>query len=74
MARLLQDEDDEERQDDVFAVNEWRTWKPEPVTVDIEKPKRAKQMYNIIAMLILIYGSRDLFINDYRFCPPSTLS
>lgn len=66
MAGAVQDDDHEQRQDDTSAVKDWSLWAPEPVTVDVERPKRARQMSDIIAMLIHVYGSRDMFINEYR--------
>ena len=77
MTRLfhsLQDEDDEEEEDDEYALHQFNTWSPEPVNVDICSPAKARRMHDIISMLVHIYGSKDLFINEYRCLLPSYCS
>jgi hypothetical protein len=62
----VQEEDDEEQEDDAFALQQSQTWSPEPVNADIQNTAKAQRMHDIISMLVHIYGSKDLFINEYR--------
>lgn len=63
---LMQDDEDEEKEDDAFALHQFQTWEPEPESGDLRNPGRAQGMGDIISMLVQIYGSKDLFINEYR--------
>ena len=74
MFHSLQDEDDEEEEDDEYALHQFNTWSPEPVNMDIRSPAKARRMHDIISMLVHIYGSKDLFINEYRCLLPSYCS
>lgn len=68
----MQDEEDEENEDDSFALMQARMWHPEAVSADTQHTARAQRMHDIISMLVQIYGSKDLFINEYRrACWPS---
>lgn len=43
----------------------WRTWQPEPVDAPPDStPDSSKS--NIISMLVNIYGSKDMFVNEYK--------
>jgi len=71
MSQKTQEEDDEEQEDDAFALHQAQTWSPEPVNADIRNTPKAQRMHDIISMLVHIYGSKDLFINEYRCLFPS---
>ncbi|XP_012279074.1 anaphase-promoting complex subunit 2 [Orussus abietinus] len=49
------DEDDES----------WQKWAPDPVDADPCKSSQ-RRMSDIISMLVNVYGSQDLFVNEYR--------
>ncbi|XP_046844208.1 anaphase-promoting complex subunit 2-like [Xenia sp. Carnegie-2017] len=41
-------------------------WMPDPIDADPTKPSRSRKSSDIISMLVNIYGSRDLFVSEYR--------
>ena len=43
----------------------WEKWMPDPVDADPARSTQRK-MSDIISMLISVYGSQDLFVNEYR--------
>ncbi|XP_076171887.1 anaphase promoting complex subunit morula [Ptiloglossa arizonensis] len=43
----------------------WDKWMPDPVDADPAKSAQ-RRMSDIISMLVNIYGSQDLFVNEYR--------
>ncbi|XP_048265921.1 anaphase-promoting complex subunit 2 isoform X2 [Bombus terrestris] len=49
---------DEENED-------WDKWMPDPVDADPAKSAQ-RRMSDIISMLVNVYGSQDLFVNEYR--------
>ncbi|XP_063990003.1 anaphase-promoting complex subunit 2 [Diachasmimorpha longicaudata] len=49
---------DEENED-------WEKWMPDPVDADPSKSNQ-RRMSDIISMLVNVYGSQDLFVNEYR--------
>ncbi|XP_015180363.1 PREDICTED: anaphase-promoting complex subunit 2 [Polistes dominula] len=49
---------DEENED-------WEKWVPDPVDADPAKSTQ-RRMSDIISMLVNVYGSQDLFVNEYR--------
>ena len=46
-------------------------WQPDPVEIDLLHIHRKERGTDIISMLVAIYGSKELFINEYR-CRPSS--
>lgn len=46
----------------------WTTWQPDPVDADPAKMSQSRQRrsLDIISMLVNIYGSKELFVNEYR--------
>lgn len=45
-----------------------QNWQPEPVSAGGQRPATPSQRaQDIISMLVQIYGSKDLFINEYRY-------
>merc|ERR1711962_1671313 len=45
----------------------WETWMPDPVDADPTKLSHPrKRSSDIISMLVNIYGSKELFVNEYR--------
>ena len=45
-------------------------WRPDPVEVDLLRARKKESGTDIISMLVAIYGSKELFISEYR-CLPS---
>ena len=41
-------------------------WEPDPVEVDLLHSHKKEKGTDIISMLVAIYGSKELFINEYR--------
>lgn len=44
----------------------WETWNPDPVDADPSKTSQSRRTSDIISMLVNVYGSKDLFVNEYR--------
>ncbi|XP_015433564.1 PREDICTED: anaphase-promoting complex subunit 2 [Dufourea novaeangliae] len=55
----LDDYSDEEENED------WNKWMPDPVDADPAKSAQ-RRVSDIISMLVSVYGSQDLFVNEYR--------
>lgn len=45
--------------------DDWDEWMPDPVDADPAKSAQRK-MSDIISILVNVYGSQDLFVNEYR--------
>ena len=51
----------------IFSEETWDTWMPDPVDADPTKLSHPrKRASDIISMLVNIYGSKELFVNEYR--------
>ena len=46
-------------------MDNWETWTPDPVDAK-RKTQNARRTSDIISMLVNIYGSKELFVNEYR--------
>ena len=46
-------------------VKDWETWTPEPFNAD-EKTAKYRKCMDIVSMLVNVYGSKELFANEYR--------
>ncbi|XP_020706375.2 anaphase-promoting complex subunit 2 [Athalia rosae] len=44
---------------------DWEKWTPDPVDADPSKSSQ-RRVSDIISMLVNVYGSQDLFVNEYR--------
>lgn len=47
-------------------VDDWDKWCPDPVDVDPAKTSESQRSSDIIGILVNIYGSKELFVNEYR--------
>ncbi|KAJ6652016.1 hypothetical protein lerEdw1_015841 [Lerista edwardsae] len=56
-------ENGQESDDD---ISEPEDWVPDPVDADPGKSSSKRRSSDIISLLVSIYGSKDLFINEYR--------
>ncbi|RZF40821.1 hypothetical protein LSTR_LSTR003331 [Laodelphax striatellus] len=59
------DQVDEHTSADAEMEN-WETWKPDPVDSDPMKTPKSRRTSDIISMLVNVYGSKELFVNEYR--------
>lgn len=59
MIQPADDSDDEEDQSP-------DTWKPDPIEADPTKTSQSRRSDDILKMLVHIYGSRELFVREYR--------
>jgi len=50
--------------DDWECLEDWENWQPDPV--DAPSKHRGRRSADIISMLVNIYGSKELFVNEYR--------
>uniref|UniRef100_A0A1B6GF83 Anaphase-promoting complex subunit 2 n=3 Tax=Cuerna arida TaxID=1464854 RepID=A0A1B6GF83_9HEMI len=44
----------------------WEQWNPDPVDADPSKTSKSRRTSDIISMLVNVYGSKELFVNEYR--------
>ncbi|KAL3276147.1 hypothetical protein HHI36_020866 [Cryptolaemus montrouzieri] len=44
----------------------WETWTPDPVDHEPNSASTFKRSSDIISMLVNVYGSKELFVNEYR--------
>ncbi len=47
-------------------MSDWQNWEPDPVHADPERHSQSRRRSDIISMLVNIYGSKELFVNEYR--------
>lgn len=46
-------------------MKNWETWMPDPVDANVKRSSTVRSA-DIISMVVDIYGSKDLFVNEYR--------
>ncbi|GAB4822840.1 hypothetical protein N2152v2_009886 [Parachlorella kessleri] len=51
---------------DAQALAEAQRWEPDPVEADPSRAGRSSESSDAISMLVSIYGSKELLINEYR--------
>lgn len=51
-----------------LELTDWENWNPDPVNADVvvAKDARSGRPSDIISMVVDIYGSKELFVNEYR--------
>ncbi|KAJ8300297.1 hypothetical protein KUTeg_021816, partial [Tegillarca granosa] len=47
-------------------IEDWEKWMPDPVDADPSTTSKSRRASDIISMLVNIYGSKELFVNEYR--------
>ena len=62
----LQEDDMKTDTDDWADFQAALRWRPDPVEVDLLQAHKKESGTDIISMLVAIYGSKELFINEYR--------
>ncbi|MCO5567286.1 hypothetical protein L7F22_020976 [Adiantum nelumboides] len=60
------DSEDEGVADDEEAWTAAERWEPDPVEADPSRTSKSRRSMDIIGMLVGIYGSKELFVNEYR--------
>ncbi|KAF1313781.1 Anaphase-promoting complex subunit 2, partial [Globisporangium splendens] len=60
--RLIQQDDDSDDDEDISPDD----WEPDPIEADPSKTSRSRSSDDILRILVNIYGSRELFVNEYR--------
>lgn len=60
----LQAEENERNADE---MTNWQNWNPDPIdAIETEKNSTQNRKSDIISMIVDIYGSKELFVNEYR--------
>ncbi|XP_061183897.1 anaphase-promoting complex subunit 2-like [Saccostrea echinata] len=47
-------------------LEDWENWMPDPVDADPRSTSKSRRASDIISMLVNIYGSKELFVQEYR--------
>ncbi|XP_065075533.1 anaphase-promoting complex subunit 2 [Ochlerotatus camptorhynchus] len=57
-----------ENTNEKLELTDWENWNPDPVNADamMAKDARSGRPSDIISMVVDIYGSKELFVNEYR--------
>ncbi|CAG9789189.1 unnamed protein product [Diatraea saccharalis] len=61
LAKFAAEVDGENDKDDI-----WDEWNPDPVDADPKVNSNDRRANDIISMLVNVYGSKELFVNEYR--------
>uniref|UniRef100_A0A914UZ69 Anaphase-promoting complex subunit 2 n=1 Tax=Plectus sambesii TaxID=2011161 RepID=A0A914UZ69_9BILA len=51
---------------DLSSQQDWTKWSPDPVDAPVDDSRRSRRSADLISMLIGVYGSKDLFVKEYR--------
>mmetsp|Transcript_7225 Transcript_7225/g.11973 ORF Transcript_7225/g.11973 Transcript_7225/m.11973 type:complete len:739 (+) Transcript_7225:1-2217(+) len=57
---------DESDDEDPEETADPEDWTPDPIEADPRKTSRSRRSNDILGMLVHIYGSKELFVNEYR--------
>ncbi|KAI5701623.1 hypothetical protein M8J76_006804 [Diaphorina citri] len=52
--------------EDTDDIADWENWLPDPVDADPSSNSKSRRTSDIITMLVNVYGSKELFVNEYR--------
>uniref|UniRef100_A0A8D8R059 Anaphase-promoting complex subunit 2 n=1 Tax=Cacopsylla melanoneura TaxID=428564 RepID=A0A8D8R059_9HEMI len=52
--------------EDADDIADWEHWLPDPVDADPSSNSKSRRTSDIITMLVNVYGSKELFVNEYR--------
>ncbi|XP_068619095.1 anaphase-promoting complex subunit 2 [Battus philenor] len=55
-----------EGEDEIDKEDLWDQWNPDPVDADPKVNSSDRKASDIISMLVNVYGSKELFVNEYR--------
>ncbi|CAH2094533.1 unnamed protein product [Euphydryas editha] len=61
LAKFATENDDENEKEEA-----WDEWVPDPVDADPKVNSNDRKANDIISMLVNVYGSKELFVNEYR--------
>lgn len=62
-SEAIKNEETERNKDE---MNNWETWNPDPIDAEPDKHSPQSRKSDIISMIVDIYGSKELFVNEYR--------
>ena len=64
---LIQQDDDVDGEDVVGGIQHAaNTWMPDSIDADPTRSSRSRRLSDILSMLVQIYGSKKLFVTEYR--------
>ena len=66
MLLQVQVNEDDVDADDWDGLQAALKWQPDPVELGLVQQKARERNSDILTMLVSVYGSRELFINEYR--------
>lgn len=56
----------EETERNADEMSNWENWNPDPIDANPDKHSMENKKMDIISMIVDIYGSKELFVNEYR--------
>lgn len=56
----------EEAERNADELSNWENWNPDPIDANPDKNSIENKKMDIISMIVDIYGSKELFVNEYR--------
>ncbi|KAJ1359508.1 APC2 [Parelaphostrongylus tenuis] len=51
---------------EAMNLSQWRQWVPDPIDVTPGESGRFRQAADVFNMLVSVYGSKDMFVKEYR--------
>uniref|UniRef100_A0A7S2SKH5 Anaphase-promoting complex subunit 2 n=1 Tax=Mucochytrium quahogii TaxID=96639 RepID=A0A7S2SKH5_9STRA len=66
IAHNYEEGDDEGDYDELAEAGNFEDWIPDPIEADPCKNSRSRKTGDILSMLVHIYGTKELFVNEYR--------
>uniref|UniRef100_A0A183CBJ9 CULLIN_2 domain-containing protein n=1 Tax=Globodera pallida TaxID=36090 RepID=A0A183CBJ9_GLOPA len=70
---LMLDEDQLQEVNDEYVImvddnleNRWMDWTPDPIDANPKESRLFRESADVFNMLVSIYGSKDLFVNEYQ--------
>ena len=58
--------EESDAEDEIDNAADPESWTPDPIEADPRKTARSRKSNDILSMLVHIYGSKELFVNEYR--------
>uniref|UniRef100_A0A158R4U9 Anaphase-promoting complex subunit 2 n=1 Tax=Syphacia muris TaxID=451379 RepID=A0A158R4U9_9BILA len=65
-AAIIDEEELEGGVNDDLIVENWRDWTADPQDAVVGKSRRFRQNADVFNMLVSVYGSKELFVKEYR--------
>ncbi|VDL70534.1 unnamed protein product [Nippostrongylus brasiliensis] len=51
---------------EAMSLSQWRHWAPDPIDVSPGESGRFRQAADVFNMLVSVYGSKEMFVKEYR--------